>query len=944
MKLQYGIRRLILIQSGSHRFSDFPMDKPVSIHGRNNMGKSQTINGLQFLVYRNVKEMDFGDYESTQSKAFYFKSEYSMIITEIMVKDGVFLYGAYGKGPLHSYDYEHFVIKAPFRREDFLKDGRQLKAQEVFENFERNGHHVYFLNRDQAKHAITGNYMAAGIPHDITLIPIKDVTDLRFNCFKTVYKNLLTMRKINDRDIKSLLLEVFANVLTNTTVDFLKVKAEAFREHDGLEAEIKTLKKIEFHVDKLSAQRHNKNTSSADVSEIKTRLRQISEFRLKQIPVAIAQHKQSLKELDQILLNSSELYDQLFKNGTLASQEFSHAQAGLSLIAEGRRRFELLSLMGSNEPDLILAKMDERINSLHDERSSLSASMSKSATKTPANIRREIAVHTRYIEQRQSQYDSLVADDNWLKSTSLNPDQRQQLSLLFSENILSLRAAHIISQSNSSNDELKALCESLQGGSFPFCGMMLNVAQFKNVATEEDPEEVMAAIESIRSLIHDLEAELNVATDIEASSNRLRLIVSNITKDTQEKEDYIKHIKICEKENQFQEQEAIAREKVDVIRKAISEHNTQMNSARLTKQEHEKIIKNLDQERINLHECSQELFFRDPTIDFSKEQFFDEGSIIDADLIEEYIRDGKSQYGKYVGSSREITHLIDVISAEYSKHSGEESEEEVIRKLVDEVDSLPEKSNMVEKLHLEAIVKMAGALSILDKNYLRLENSINDLNRKINSKKVSNLKSFKLKLIPNQKALDSIKTILSHLQDTTVSIDLFRSTPQTLDQSLARDALKYLSDMVSEINGTITISDLFQISFEIIDESGKESVFTSLDGHASNGTTMTMKSLFNMHIIRSMYDPKAPIVHLPFYVDEATNIDDNNRRSLVSMAFDLGFVPVFASVDPIVTATYSIDLVEASTPEGLLVTQESWIRYIDREEKKTEHQLDLIDG
>jgi hypothetical protein len=941
MKLQYGIRRLILMQSGNHRFSDFPMDKPLSIHGRNNMGKSQTINALQFLTFKSVQEMDFGSYDKSNSKSFYFKSEYSIIATEIMVKDGVFLFGAYGKGPMHSYDYEHFLIKTSFNRADFVDNGRQLKAKEAFENFERKGLKVHFLNRDQMKHALSGNYMAAGIPHDITLIPIKDVTEARYAAFTNIYKGMLTMKQINERDVKSLLLEVFANVMTNTSVDFLKVKAEAFREHANLESEIKTLKRIEFNVDNLAKQNANKRTSAIDLGEIKTRLSQIYDSRMKKIPLEMADHREALQKLAGFLKTAASTSSSLHDESNLASQELSHAHVGLALIANGRRRFDLLTSMGGDSA-AIVAKMDESINSLHDERYALTSTLNKVETKSAIAVRKEIATHRSSLEQRQAQYDALVSNDQWLNSLSLTADERQQIAQILSDKVISIKSSLCTSE-ETATDQLKAMCERLKGGSFDFCGVSLDISKLRSHATVMEPEDLLALIESSEDSIRDLENELNVITDLEASQTRLRVLKANIEKETKEKEDFLQHLLNCEREDHFEESKLIATEKCRLLKARIASHNEDVTQANLSNEIINKQMKTLEQERINLLEACQEYFFRDATIPFSTEIYFDDNSEIDADMIEAYIRDGKALFGRYTGASKEITHLLDVISSEYSKHSGEETEDEAIRKLVDEVDTLPEKENLLEKLEGEAIVKMSSALNVLDKNYTRLDNEINNLNRKINSKKVSNLKSFKLKLIPDDKALACIRTILANDPKALKNMDLLDTVkPSEIDLSLNRDAVRYLSEMVSQLNGSLTISDLFQIAFEIVDENGKESIFTTLDGHASNGTTMTLKILFNASLIRYLYDPKAPTINLPFYVDEATNIDDTNRLALVNMVAELGFTPVFASVDPITTASYSVDLVEASTPEGLLVTQDSWVRYVDKETPKTEDQLELI--
>jgi hypothetical protein len=196
-------------------------------------------------------------------------------------------------------------------------------------------------------------------------------------------------------------------------------------------------------------------------------------------------------------------------------------------------------------------------------------------------------------------------------------------------------------------------------------------------------------------------------------------------------------------------------------------------------------------------------------------------------------------------------------------------------------------------------------------------------------------------LLPNQKALDAIATLMSSIESD--GLDLFsQSSEKKMDMAVSNDAINYLSDMVKQLGGiSLTLSELFELGFEIIDVNDVMSTYTSLDGHASNGTTMTMKALFNMNLIRFLYDNRQTI-HLPFYVDEATNIDDSNRLSLIAMSHDLGFTPIFASVDPIITAKYNINLEEAVTDHGLLVPEEAWIRISDKEEVPAEDQLELM--
>lgn len=942
MKLKKCIRRLILIESGSHRFSDFPLDEALSIYGRNNMGKSQTINALQFLFFGNTKQMDFGDYDSNKSREFYFKSDFSIIMAEIMTDDGVFLIGAAGKGPLSQHEYYHFVIKSPYRREDFFDGDHHMKAKDIIARFERRGIPVYRPEQDKIKHALCGNPMAAGIPFDITLVPIKDASETRIAVFRQIYRNLLTMRKISDREVKNLVLEVFSNALANTKVDFNKVKGEAFREHDSLSQEIDTLDKITPYIEKLVQQRSRRDESHQALVEIKTRLLQVSGARLQKIPEAIAAHNQSKQECETFIANARNIYNILQSNKNQSSTEFAQVAASLATIAKGTARFELLSLMGSSEPEVLLAKMDEQANQLLAEYSTLQASISTSADKSASALRAQIDKTKKLLSGLEREYEIELSNDSWLYRIGISHEDQLDLGRVLSSDLINLPAASI-TDDDGTTDSLNSLVQ-INGDTLKIGGIELDISSIKKAPESKSPEEMGEEIKAYKSDIKRLENDLGVAVDLDAARKRLATIQRNLAREVEERNDYVKHLENLKSKPDLLDRFDILQAQVAALDEEMANHSEKQTAAQNELHAIEKRIKDLATERTTLNDIGTHSFYRDQSIEFSGEAFFDEGATLDLDHLQSYIADANSQYGRLCGSRTEIRTLLDNILREYSKHAGEESEADIIRKLKDELDSIPEKITMLGNLHQEAVIKMANALSTLHKNYTRLESQVADFNRRVNGKKVSNLKSFKIKLLPNQKAIDSIQTIISSMEDTNTVLDMFSSTSKAdkIDQTIQNDAIRYLGAMVNELSDGLTLASIFELGFEIVDVNGKENVYTSLDGHASNGTTMTIKSLFNMNLLRSLYDTRASTTYLPFYIDEATNIDDTNRQSLTAMSNDLGFTPVFASVDPVITAKYAINLEEATTDFGLIVPEEAWIRIHDKEEAKPENQLDLI--
>ncbi len=76
----------------------FPLENPLSIYGANNLGKSASINALQFPILARLSDMSFGKYSMEQSRRFYFASDTSYILLELMLPHGPHVIGVAGRG------------------------------------------------------------------------------------------------------------------------------------------------------------------------------------------------------------------------------------------------------------------------------------------------------------------------------------------------------------------------------------------------------------------------------------------------------------------------------------------------------------------------------------------------------------------------------------------------------------------------------------------------------------------------------------------------------------------------------------------------------------------------------------------------------------------------------------------------------------------------------
>jgi hypothetical protein len=129
------------------------------------------------------------------------------------------------------------------------------------------------------------------------------------------------------------------------------------------------------------------------------------------------------------------------------------------------------------------------------------------------------------------------------------------------------------------------------------------------------------------------------------------------------------------------------------------------------------------------------------------------------------------------------------------------------------------------------------------------------------------------------------------------------------------------------------LKDLFELAFEITKVNSQPVIHTDIDGAASNGTTMTIKALTNMYLLLHLMDrEQAGRIRLPYYLDEAADIDERNQAALLETSLQLGFVPILASVKPQVSAHVAIDLEGGSGPAGIYIDEADW-KYIQRRDE-----------
>ncbi|CRM89003.1 hypothetical protein [Pseudomonas sp. 22 E 5] len=267
-----------------------------------------------------------------------------------------------------------------------------------------------------------------------------------------------------------------------------------------------------------------------------------------------------------------------------------------------------------------------------------------------------------------------------------------------------------------------------------------------------------------------------------------------------------------------------------------------------------------------------------------------------------------------------------------AKFDSEDDVERRLQLLINAYAHRTDEALTLGKARRAAVTDIARTLRNIRSDYDSLEHQLALFNREINKRQVSNLQSFRIVLAPNKEALKHIDQIIhsagQYEEGETLSVfDLSQSAEQ---DNKNEEAKEYLARLVAANHNQLGLKDLFELAFEITKVHGQPVIHTDIDGAASNGTTMTIKALTNMYLLLHLMDrDQAGRVRLPYYLDEAADIDEKNQAALLETSLQLGFVPILASVKPQVSAQVAIDLEGGSGPNGIYIDEADW-KYIRR--------------
>ena len=935
---RYGIRRFALLNTAGYSLGVFPLEEPLSVYGANNLGKSASINALQFPILARMSDMSFGKYSLEQSRRFYFASDTSYILCELNLPHGPHVIGVVGRGPGGGFGHQFFAYAGELDLAHYQRDDTCLRQKELFANLDRHGLKAYELKPDELRRLLVGGHTS--VPLDLTLIPLRSTSEHSLKTFRALFINLLHMREITAAKLKQLFLDAFEHSLRSGSIDYIAACEEAFRDVRRMEQDYNALvvagplvESLASGVAQRDALRGKLHRLSPLLDHLLGTWQDYATARKEELVIQAEHYQQEQDNLQNTQRNSTQELMRL-------ERELTGVQRWLGELSALKHRFALVDDVRVLEQQLLAAK------DAHDE---LAGALAQSRQFSAEDLDQRVQdVQTR-LKSVSQQLDHADNNSYARLREAFSQQDLERLMRLFNGALFSLPlgpSGLALDADDQWVRTLERVLEGFKGERFEAPGLSLDLSHIDPPALRAlvDRAALREQKDRLDKELRQLQTQQSVSADRIASKTQSEALYQAVLDAQKALEDYRRAQILDAEEAQKLEQLAQLEAAQDELKRSSDAFTERVQQLSAKLQLVGRQLADLEARQRTLDDALRRRHLLPAGLPLGT-PFMEpvDGSL---DNLLPLLNDYQDSWQGLQRVDNQIEALYAQVRLKgVAKFDSEDDMERRLTLLINAYAHRGDEALTLAKARRAAVTDIARTLRNIRSDYDSLEHQLALFNREINKRQVSNLQSFRVVLAPNKEALKHIDQIIhsagQYEEGETLSVfDLSQTAEQDHKNEEAKE---YLARLVAANHNQLGLKDLFELAFEITKVNGQPVIHADIDGAASNGTTMTIKALTNMYLLLHLMDRDlAGRVRLPYYLDEAADIDERNQTALLETSQQLGFVPILASVKPQVSARVAIDLEGGSGPNGIYIDEADW-KYISRLEAQADETADVRD-
>ena len=863
-----GPQRLVLIRSGRYEYAEVELAGALQIVGPNNTGKTTLINTLQFLYLDDRRHMDFGSYSPEQTREFYFPNQYSYILFECLGAAGQCVIGWRGQSKTSGGDPERFFHAGPFDAADFLDEKNQVREPRAVNARLAVKQFRVIKSAQEQRELLLPDAGSDG--RGLGIVALRDGD--KYHHFRETLKNLLMLSAITQEQMRDRLLMLADLPPDGTAFDARSLFGEDYDRIRDRREQLATFKKNQALVERLVSQFAEREAARAELIWRWTDLR--------------AKREKFEKEHDQKLAV-------LRQENSARERKIQELEAELAdrrqdvndfSVEKGKLQEPLEELKARDQEFAGFVEELERaaLANLNRELRALQTQLANAEGESHEKARRNFDVFTGLIKQQEN----VIARFDRLVVTALrkhfNDAELNAVFRLLNRDLLEMpvgREGVLIAR----QDELLAalrglLARTRDGGyqdasvSFPLPKGAEPLSGLENLDTAREQlagyqstlkrwSAILAAIEQRDKLQAQCNAKL-----AEAGAKEKRLFQFEEYQRAKANEPRLR----AELEK-IEQSIGAAHERIDqltALHKGALKAKTQAEeSIRAQEDGFNKVMG-------NFNHCVFPEFSAKPRVAEGIPDDFDHAIAL-------YLR----QQEKQGSLCDEIANLLVQTEQWFGEEFRGRDEYETVGALRAELEALPEKEDALTRDWNAHIHELRATFDLVLKNLDHVRAAATSLNRAFSKVQISNLKGLKLEVLEQGDLVGWIKRLAAFEPG-----GLFQADPR--QESAIANFRRKIQD-----NPVIHFTDLFTLGFTVTGADDQRHTYHDFRQIESHGTTITIKVLFNLLLLKDQL--RRDDCAVPFFLDEIQTLDPANRRAILQMARQLGFIAITAAPEAV---------------------------------------------
>ena len=863
-----GPQKIILINSGKYDFAEIDLAGTLQIVGPNNTGKTTLINTLQFLYINDQREMDFGSYTKEQTRDFYFRNQYSYILFECQSAVGQCVFGWRGSSRASGHDPERFWFQGPYSAEDFfdeksqVREPRDVSARLAMRQYEKIG--TQQQHRELLLNPSAGNRSGLGI------ISLRDPD--KYPHFRETLKNLLSLSTLSQDQMRDRLLMLADIAPEAVAIDARLIFGE---DYDRIRSRRDALGRFKQH--------------AAEVAKLVERFKQREAVRGGLI-ARWTQLRLQRQEFDQrheqsLLALRTELDAGVEKDRALRAELADRQQQNLELsVQKGgiAERLRDLERRGSEFADFMEPLERAATAATESEVNRLRRAMEDSAAENRDKALQKVQLYTHQVQEKER----FIANYGRSVVTALRKRFKdEELDRVFSVLNFDLLELPLGKDGVQVLDE-EALLEAVAGilsHTQPgwYADNRVEIAlgrRGRSVADISDLEQVRGRLEEERSIL-----------------DRWRKILQSI----QEREKLEQELQAASLRLEEQRKRFVRWEDLQTARAAEPQLYSDLEEVTRGLSRVAEQIRELESRRVQVAETmrrnetgkrSEEDSYNLVMGRFNQCLFPDFAGKAETDL--EAPADFDSSIALYLKLQEKQIKLDDEVSDTLRRVEGQLGGDflggddlETLRILQGELEALPDREEALQRDWNAQMHGLKGTFDHVLKEMGEIRTAADQLNRQFSRVQVSNLRSLGVEPREQSDIVSRIRRLAEMEQPSLFDGDTqIESHLNAFRQTLERTPL-------------IRYADLFTLQFRIVTDDDTTRTYNDFRQIESHGTTITIKVLFNLLVLKSLLRRDDCVV--PFFLDEIQALDPANRHAILATARQLGFVAITAAPESV---------------------------------------------